>query len=115
MNKDTRLSTIARIMKARNSVQVVTATESEIKEEIKIAIRSNDNESVLDEDSNDLPSVELLARTGKKEDIDSARGASLHESGYLLNKREKVELARDLAEYKKKFWIVPSNFFSPAF
>jgi len=25
-----------------------------------------------------------------------------------------MELARDLAEYKKKFWIVPMNFFSIA-
>jgi hypothetical protein len=115
MNKENRLSTIARIMKARNSVQVISATESEVKEEIQIAIKANDNESIQDEDSNDLPSVELLARVGDKQGVESARNASIHESGYLLNKREKAELARDLAEYKKKFWIVPSNFFSPVF
>lgn len=114
MNKETRLSTIARIMKARNSVSVISATESEVKEEICLAVKANDKESVLDEDSNDLPSVELLARIGDKENVESARNASIHESGYLLNKREKMELARDLAEYKKKFWIVPMNFFSIA-
>lgn len=112
MNKPDRLALIIKLAKqGKRSISVLLPSEVEVKEEIQLAIIANDNESIADEDLNLVPSVEILSRTKDKEEIDSARGASTHEEGYLLNRREKAELALDLANYRRKFWIVPANFF----
>lgn len=113
MNKPNRLALIIKLAKqGKRSISVLLPSEVEVKEEVQLAIVSNDNESITDEDLNLIPSVEILSRSKDKEQIDSARGASTHEEGYLLNRREKAELALDLANYRRKFWVVPANFFT---
>lgn len=101
MNKNERFLLIQKLAKqGKRSVSVLLPSESEVKEEIQLAKVANDNESIADEDLNLIPSVEILSRTKAQRDIDSAREASTHEEGYMLNKREKVELAADLAVYR---------------
>jgi len=113
MNKPDRLAQIIKLAKqGKRSVSVLLPSEVEVKEEIQLAIVANDNESIAEDHLNLIPSVEILSRTKEKETIDSERDASIHQDGYLLNRREKAELALDLANYRRKFWIVPSNFFS---
>jgi len=111
MNKSERYSFIQNLAKKKLIIPVVEATKSEIKEEINLALIANDDQNIIESEYNQRPSVEILKQTEEADKIEKILNRNKTDE-YLLSNSEKRQIAIDLAIYRRKFWLVPANFFS---
>ncbi len=114
MDKTSRLSIIAAIAARKphkplsrifgvNLSRAITASAGEVKEETSLAIRANDDNSVLDEDTNLTVISPRLAALQSDMEVEPIHGHGvLGKDPDCLSIREHRELAEDLAEYRKR-------------
>lgn len=119
MTKSDRLALIIRLATRNQHVIPLNAAQSEIEEEVTLTRNPDDVGEIVDEEKINIPSRALVSQSLDMQEVDSARSAAIEGKGedyFLLTAREKAQAQADLAEYrneKKRFWIVPSDFFSP--
>ena len=98
MNKTNRLALIKKLYNSRNLEGVVTASKSEIQEEVSLVIDHEDKgELEQDENSINIPSKELMSQ------IDQSKEHREKESDSILTPSERKHLAMEI---KKNLVVV---------
>lgn len=114
MSKSERLTLIAMFAKmGKREVLVIAALPSEIREEVDLTAYARDDESIIDVDTVNVPSVALVSQLADSEHVVEARAASRHEVD-VLTPTERKQLANDLWRYRHPIlcWLVPADFFA---
>jgi LPS O-antigen subunit length determinant protein (WzzB/FepE family) len=114
MTKEDRLKMIRLLIKGPDA-DMVLITKSDIKEEIDLAIRSNDDQSIQDDESINIASKELVSQLANEQEETKSFEKELarSEQNDLLTKSERKQVADELWRYRHpiQYWIAPISLF----
>lgn len=113
-----RMSFIAEIANKGKTRAVLVASLPLPADEVAVVLPSEREQENVDEETINIPSAALVSQLADTERLVSAHESAAHASSDLLTKAERIQAARELAEYRaerQRYWLAPLSLFRPLF